>query len=114
MDLQALHDWLGDELRECNRRYLAGLLELERRTLEGRQPSAEDRRLILDAMDSATNTLALGEPEREEILIARRILLACESIRIHALLNDQRDFCTAFQPAGDDHAQCVSMPPAAG
>ncbi|MBK1718849.1 hypothetical protein [Thiocystis violacea] len=74
---------------------------LERRTLDGEAATPDERRLILDAMDSATNSLALGESNREEILIARRIPLVRESIRMFALMNDQRRYLgKAVSPFG--------------
>ena len=92
-------DALLSEIRQRNRERLPRLIDIERRASEGDAISRQDREDMLDGMESASSSLALADPDPCEIVLARRILLLCESIRLFAVANDQRRHKARFQTA---------------
>ncbi|MBK1723848.1 hypothetical protein [Thiocystis violacea] len=90
MDLACLHDLLKDELDARNRESLTRVHAIERRVLDGELLTGADLQTINDAIESATSTLAVGEFDRAEVILARRILVSCTAIRTHSIINDHR------------------------
>ncbi|MBK5966782.1 hypothetical protein CCR95_22570 [Thiocystis minor] len=94
-------DALLSEIRQRNRERLPRLIDIdiERRASEGYALSRNACDDMLDGMESASSSLALADPDPCEIVLARRILLWCESIRLFAVANDQRRHKARFQTA---------------
>ncbi len=91
------HDALLSELRHRNHERLPRLIDIERRASEGYALSRNDREDLIDGMESASSSLSLADPDQHEIVLARRILLLCDSIRSLILINDQRRYHDRFR-----------------
>ncbi|MBK5962774.1 hypothetical protein CCR95_01325 [Thiocystis minor] len=74
-------DVLLSEIRHHNRERLPRLIDIERRTREGYALSRNDREDMIEGMECASSSLALIDPDRQELILARRILLLCDAIR---------------------------------
>ena len=90
-------DALLSAIRQRNRERLPRLIDIERRAREGYALSRNDREDIIEGMECASSSLALIDPDRQELILARRILLLCDSIRSLILMNDQRRYCARFR-----------------
>ena len=95
-------DALLSEIRQRNRERLPRLIDIERQAREGFALSHNDRQDIIDGMECASSSLALSEPNQHEIILARRILVICESIRLYAQINEQDRY------NGDSERRCMT------
>lgn len=85
-------DALLSEIRQRNRERLPRLIDIERRASEGYALFRNARDDLIDEIECASSSLALGEPDQHEVALARRILVICESIRLYAQINEQERY----------------------
>ena len=85
-------DALLSEIRQRNRERLPRLIDIERRASDGYALSRNACDDMLDGMKSASSSLALADPDQHEVVLARRILVLCESIRLYAQINEQERY----------------------